>query len=466
MLEHFLYILPLLILLGGTVVLTFKKYEANATTQCFKLSRLILTTSFILSIIFYNRPMLINISSANYLTLIFICWLFISAFLTLYLAQKWFSTMQQSGVAFCRPLIVTVTAGCLLIISKNLILSTIALVLLIFSNRRILHQYDERPKNMPLNLSYFFALLLILITYCFYNHFGSANYGVLQTALAQNQNHLIVYAAVCGYILSFIFLLAAAPLHYWMIKISPQISLPVLTYAVLIVPTLCLISLTHLSVTAFWPFHNYLHLFFITIGIISVFVGAVSACSSANIRQILICGVIYNIGVIFLVLQHFSWSNMQTAFIYWLICWLAYTGICISLFCFKNKGEYLFTIDQFTNAVYQKPYATLMLTLFFFSLLGLPPLTGSLGLFYILNELAVHSHFYIIIYILVMLIIISCAYLKIISKLHHADNHHTFDRTGTDLHLFLFITAVVMFLVVVQPHYLMDYPCLTEFFHD
>lgn len=470
MLEHFLYILPLLILLGGISILAFKKYETGTTSQCFKLSRLILIISFVLSIIFYNRPMLINISSANYLTLIFICWLFISAFIVLYLAQKWFSTMQQSGVSFCRPLITAVAAGCLLIISKNMILTTMALVLLIFTNCCMLLQcnenkYCQHQKNMPLNLSYFFAILLILITCGFYNYFGSADYIVLQTALAQNQNNMMTFLAVCGFILCFMFILAVAPLHYWLIKISAQIGLPILTYFMLIPTTLCLIGLTHLNVTIFLPFNNYLRLFYIGIGMMSVFVGAVSACSYTNIRQILVCSVVYNIGVIFLILQHLSCSGMQTALIYWLICWLAYAGICISLFCFKSKGEYLFTIDQFVNAAYHKPYATLLLTLFLFSLLGLPPLTGSLGLFYILSELAAYNHFYLIIYVLMMLIIISYAYLHFIQKLYFSDNHHTFDRTGADLHLFLFIIAAAMFFIILQPHYMIDYPWLKELIH-
>ena len=469
MLEQFLYILPLLILLGGVFALTVKKFEANATPQCFKLSRLILIISLVLSIIFYNRPMVANLSLANYSTLLFICWLFTSALVILHLAQKWFNTMQQSGASFCRPLVMAVLSGCLLIISKNLFLTTIALILLIFANMLILWQSHENKhshwlKGTPLKLSLFFGLLIIIIMGKLYYTCGTTDYNVLQIALAQNQ-HLLVFAAVCCLLLAFVFLLAAAPLHYWLLEIATKASLPVLIYFMLVPTTLSLIGLTRLNMMMLLPLSNSLQIFYVGIGIMSIFVGAISACSSSNIRQILICSIIYNMGVIFFILQHFSLLNVQTAIVYWFICWLAYVGIGTSLFCFKSKGEYLFAVEQFANAAYQKPYATLMVTLFLFSLLGVPPLSGSLGLFAVLNELAGHNHFYSIVYILSMLIIMSYAYLSFIQKLYFANSRNNFDRSGMDLHILLFFVAVIMVLITIEPRYLMEYPWIAEIFH-
>ena len=470
MVEQFIYMLPLLILLCGVIFFAFKNFSAEATPQCFKLSRLILLASFIMQVIFYNRPMLANLSSANHLTLIFICWLYGAAAINLYLARKWFNGIKQSGASFCSAIIFAVISGCLLIISKNIFLTGGAIILLFFITYRILKENDDGNLLMQHRASYakmilFFSLMLGMAAWIIYKQSGVSDYVSLKNFFENHQGNILSYISVCIFIVSIIFFVGMAPLHYWFATASAKMSLPVLIYFLLVPPILGLISLSRLNMLMLILFNDNLQIFYAGISLISVFIGALGACSSSNIRQLLVYTLILQQGIVYLVLQHFSLEAVQTAIVYLLVCWLAVTGICIGLFCFKIKGEYLSHFEQFANASYQKPYAAAVMTLLLFSLLGLPPLSGALSLFAVLNELAVHNHFYSLVYVLVMLLVLSYAYLQFVQKIYFDSSRYNFDRTGFDLYIVLLLIMVVMAFVVLQPHYLIGNSWLSEIFY-
>lgn len=470
MIEHFIYMLPLLILLFGSTIFACKKFLADDTPQCFKLCRSIIAVSFVFSIIFYNRPMLIGFSSANHLTYILLSWLFVNVFIILYLARKWFNGIKQSGDYFCSGIIFATIAGCLLIISKNIVLTAGAVILLMTVNIRMLHKCSESLQNLQLKNVYtksalWLMIILLAAVIKLYFQAGSGDYEIVQHMLQEKQSNIMTFGAACVLVLAFIFLLAAAPLHYWLIYAAAKMSLPILIYFLLLVPTAAFACLIRLDMLMLSTIGGSLQILYCAIGFMSVFVGAVGACASVNIRQMLAYTLVFYIGIDFIILQHFTLDAVQTAIVFWFFCWLALCGICIALFCFKNKGEYLLRFDQFANAAYKKPCAALIMTLLFFSLLGLPPLTGSLGLFAVLSELAVHNHFYSLVYVLVMLLVLSYAYLQFVQKIYFDSSRYNFDRTGFDLYIVLLLIMVVMAFVVLQPHYLIGNSWLSEIFY-
>lgn len=470
MIEHFIYMLPLLILLFGSTIFACKKFATDDTPQCFKLCRLTIAVSFAFSIIFYNRPMLVGLSSANHLTSILLSWLFVNVFIILYLARKWFNGIKQSGDYFCSGIIFATIAGCLLIISKNIVLTAGAVILLIAVNIRMLQKYSDSLQNLQFKNIYtksalWLIIMLLAATAKLYFQAGSGDYEIVQNMLHEKQSDFITFGASCILVLAFMFLLAAAPLHYWLIYTAAKMSLPILIYFLLLVPTVAFACLIRLDMLMLSTISGSLQILYCAIGFMSVFVGAVGACGSINIRQMLAYTLVFFVGIDFIILQHLTLDAVQTAIVYWFFCWLALCGICITLFCFKNKGEYLLQFDQFANAAYKKPYAALIMTLLFFSLLGLPPLTGSLGLFAVLNELAAHNCFYSLIYVLLMLLILSYAYLNVIQKIYFENSRNNFDRTGFDIYILLFAIVALMIFVALQPHYLIGNLWMAEIFY-
>ena len=135
---------------------------------------------------------------------------------------------------------------------------------------------------------------------------------------------------------------------------------------------------------------------------------------------------------------------------------LAILGICSCLFGLKKKGEYLFMLTEFEGAAQKRPYITAMMLVFMFSLLGMPPLSGFLGLFSALNYQALHHHFYQLIYLLIMMLVVGYAFLQIMRTLYFIEHKTAFDRADSGIYTAIFLNAILMLIIVLKPQFLAE----------
>ena len=155
-------------------------------------------------------------------------------------------------------------------------------------------------------------------------------------------------------------------------------------------------------------------------------------------------------------MQSFSLNAVNTGVIYLLVYSLAMYGICACLFGIKLKGDYLFMLDEFEGAAYKRPYISAMLTIFIFSLLGLPPFLGFFGVFSALSYLAKHDSFYQFGYIMLMLIVLSYGYLQIIKNIYFEKSKENFDRADSGIYVAVLFNALLMIIITLKPQYLMQ----------
>jgi NADH-quinone oxidoreductase subunit N len=467
MLEHLIYLLPLLVLLGGIIFYALVNFKQDETSKCFRFSRILLVSGLALNVIFYNKPMIAEITSANRLTASFIVLLYIEALVIVYAARKWFSNMKQSGGQFCYMLLLGVLAGSLLIVSKNLALTTAAIILFVWGNYGMLQKTDNSKQTVETNRLYLgvattcitlFVVALILV----YKFCQSFDYVDIALYLANSPHTATVFAIGAILVLGYMFLFAAAPLHYWLTEVSGKMTMPVFAYFMLIPNIAYLLSFIRLNLRVLQPLNSELQLFYVGVAFMSMFVGAVGTCSSQNIRKIFAYISVYYIGNVFLVLQHTTPVAAQAVIIYWIVYLLAMTGLCLTLFSLKARGEHLLVLNEFSGVVYKCPLVAITMIFFMFSLLGFPPFTGALGLFAILNNLAAQNHFYCLLYVLLTLMMTGYAYLHIIRTLYFEDSRNNFDRADFGLSCLLVILTGLMIYLVLQPQYLLAQTWLFE----
>lgn len=459
MLEYIIYLSPLAVLFGGIFLFSFYNYKQDEKNRCFKISRILLSVSLLLTVIFYNKPMLPDVTAANRFTLLFQVLLYGGALMLLYLSRRWFVAMKLSGYRFCYGVLLAVLAGDLLIVSRHLTLTLGAMVLLLFCHYMLLKNADQQKQwsfdmRVYVTSALICTLLLLAAAAVLYWQCGTLDYKQLYVYLSVAVQNVYVYAAAAVLIFGFMFLLCLAPLHYCFTEMMGKAILPVFAYFIL-VPTAAywggFIRL-HLRVLASQS--GSLQLIYMGIGLLSIGVGAVGACSGKNIRKILAYSSVYHLGIVFLLLQHFTPQAAQSAFIYWLTYMLAMLGICTALFSLKIKGEYLFWQNDLAGLAYRHSYVAAMLTLFLFSLLGLPPLAGFLGIFTVLNSLIGQLHFYQVIYVLLMMLVIGYAYIQLIKTMYFEDAKETFDRADMGLYTIMLAVVLIMALLLVEPHLL------------
>ena len=297
-------------------------------------------------------------------------------------------------------------------------------------------------------------IILVAASVILYEKSGSMMYSDLRTTLEINKGNQLLFAAVGMLVVVFVFLLGLAPLHFCITEISGKTILPVFAYFLLV--PLCAVwgGFIQINVNMLSPVSGYLRLFYMSVALLSVGIGAIGACSGQNIRKIFAYSSVFHLGIILLTIRKFTLNSISSGFVYLLVYLLAIYGICICLFGLKRKGEYLFMLGEFEGAAQKKPYISAMMLIFMFSLLGLPPFSGFLGLFSFLNYLALHHHFYQLLYLLSMMGVIAYAYLQIVHAMYFEERRTLFDKTDGSIYAALLLNAVLMIAIMLQPQYL------------
>ncbi len=454
MLEQIIYILPIGILLLGIGIFSLLRLFPEQNNRCFKLCRLIILSSFVLSVVFYNKPIIVGITSANRYLLLFQSVLYICALLLLFLSRKWFVGMKVSGQRFCYVVLLTVLAGNLLIVSRHLALTVSAMILMMFGQAWLIKDGGKKTSNQNALIysisAFLFSCLLIVATTVLYKQCGTLNYTQLATYIEIYRHHLPVFSAAIILVFGFLFLLGMAPLHYWLTEILDSVKLPIFSLFILLPSCAVWIGFLRLNLKLLTFLTPSLHMFYLGIAVFSLAIGAIGATSCRNVRKIFAYGIVFQYGLMMLVLQHFNVHTIWTALFYWQTVLLSMTGICSILFGLKNKGDYLFMLNEFAGLGHKKPFLAGLLTVFLFSLVGLPPFWGGAGLFSVFNQLIIARHYYQIIFVAVMLLILAYAYLQIIKTLYFDENKDIFDRTDSNIYVLLVGILALMTIIMLR----------------
>lgn len=466
MLENLIYFSPMLVLLTAFFVLMFGDREEEY--NCFRFSRVMLMLGLILTIIFYNKATLPNWTVGNKFSWLFDMLLYGYSLALLYPSRKWFVSMNMPAYTFCGCLMLTVLSGSLLNCSVNLALTGGCCIILMLSNYMMLRfAANKKETNLESNIYLFLVLISVLIfavgTIWLYRQSGSLMYDDLRAYLEANRNGVWAFAVAAGIICVFLFLLAVAPLHFWLTETLGKTILPVFAYFIFIPIIPVLAGFIQLNVLAFAPLLGHLRLFYIAVALLSVSLGAIGACCGQNIYKILACSAVYHLGFLFMPMSKFSQNGVNSGFLYLFAYLLSMYGICVCLFGLKKKGEYLSLLSDFDGAAYKRPYISAMLTIFLFSLLGLPPFLGFLGVFSVLNYMAMYHHFYQLLYMLAMMLIVSYSYIQIVRNLYFDDRKAAFDRADSGIYTAILLIAGLMIVGMLQPHYLIiDFRAMLE----
>lgn len=455
MLENFIYMLPIIILLLGIGMFSVVNFKEDKNSKCFRISRTVLALSFILTVIFYNKPLIAGITSANRYLLFFQTILYGGAFLILYLSRQWFSGAKISGHRFCYGVLLMVLAGDLLIVSRYLALTAGAMILLMFGHIWFLRDSGGKKQQNTGVAVYLVSAtvctaVLVTVTVLLFLMYHTSDYTKLAYYIAAERHNIFVFAMVVALIFCFLFLCGAAPLHYWRTEILDNVGLPTFACFLTVPMSACLAGFLRLNLKLLPYLTPSLSLFYAGVALISVTIGAIGASSCRNVRKILAYSTVLQTGIILLILQQFTAQTIFAATLYWFVFILTVWGLCTILFGLKNKGDYLFMLSEFAGLGKRHAFAAAWLVIFLFSLLGFPPFIGFFSLFTVLNNLVAYHHYYQLLYLLAMLLILGYAYLQIVKTIYFEDSKEIFDRTDTGIYVVLLLILLIMIAFVFK----------------
>ena len=365
--------------------------------------------------------------------------------------------MQLPAHIFCGSLFISISASYLLISSDNLVLTCCALILLMIGNYILLRNSFSGKEIAYIQNEYLVILLI----------FSAVTVGILSWLnikgipfdyddfnqfLVKDSDNPQIYLLCSLLLFVFIFLMSLAPLHFIFIESLSKVALPVVVYLLLIPEITCLAGYINMQIAIFKPLADKFAFLTQAIALISIGIGVLGACSAQNLRKIFAYIIVFHNGIVFLLIQNNSLQAITSALSYWIVVLFSLYGICCCFFAFKLKGEYLFMLNDFSGAAKKQPYISALLAFFIFTLAGIPPFPGFLSIFIVLNYLIRFNHTYQLAYLLIMLIISECVYLKIIKKIFFDKEQHTYDRTDFGINILITLLAAFMLIISIKPY--------------
>lgn len=195
------------------------------------------------------------------------------------------------------------------------------------------------------------------------------------------------------------------------------------------------------------------------VAIIFMFVGALYGLKEVSLKKIMFYSTILNIGYVLIILP----CNTKPAYfaglisiIIYLISVLAFFACLAALFGRKTASATIYDINGIGNSR-KSVAAGIGITMF--SMIGIPPLAGFFGKYYILYQAILNNEFLLTFVCIITSIISSFYYLKVIKSMYFFEKSKEIEHIPTN-RLLLFITCAalcfILFFMAVSNRIIID----------
>ena len=427
----------------------------------FTLSKVFILITIISTIVFYNKSVFSKVWINDNYTTLFKTVMYLIALVWFYLSSKWFLSKNRPSFLFYALAMVELLCLEMLISSQNLGLTVFLLFSICMVNWVLIRLYvDEDIISEISRLYIFFSVIFLLLSaggcLIFFQEAKSLNYTDIATYLQKTEIVSFKLRLATSLIIAFLlFMMALAPFHSCFVRMVSLTILPVSGFISLIPPLAYLASLLVLSIKIFMPLQDMLYWILGIFGGVSVFVGALSANGMSNLRCLFGYSTVYHLGFVIFSVIAFNQKSLLSSFAYMLVFLLAMLGIYTCFLGLKSRGEYLKTLSDIKGVSVSRPYIGVAFLIFIFSLIGMPPMTGFLGLISVVNNTMAASGWFPIIELLMSLLLIANAYLQVIRHLYFEAPNGSFDRTDQSIYMSLLLNMILVIISLVNPDYLL-----------
>jgi len=293
---------------------------------------------------------------------------------------------------------------CVMVVSVNLITLFLGLEILSLSLYTLTGYDRDRPRALEACMKYFLlggvtsAILLFGIG-LIYGVTGGTSFAALAegTRSASGSTALMFYAGVGMLIIGFGFKIAAVPFHMWVPDVYQGAPTPVTGYMATGVKAAGFAALLRLFPIALDGIAAHWMEIFSVLAILTMVVGNVMALTQRDIKRLLAYSSIAHAGYLLVALVAaggLGATDLGKASILFYSAVYAVTnlGAFAALCVFGPGREESTTLDDFAGFARRRPLAAAALTVFLFSLAGIPPTAGFAGKFYIFYAAVATGH--------------------------------------------------------------------------
>jgi len=241
-------------------------------------------------------------------------------------------------------------------------------------------------------------------------------------------NNTLLYMALGFMLVGFAFKIGLVPFHFWVPDVYQGAPTPVTAFMACVVK----VAAVSVALRGLWVmfgeasiFEHWSHVIWI-LSVLTMTVGNLVALRQKSVKRMLAYSSIAHAGYMFMAFLAPGFGG-GSSIIYYLVAYMVMTfgafGVIIAVSDSAPEGVEGDEISRFNGVGFSHPVLGILMTIFMFSLAGLPPgLAGFLGKFYIFNSV-IQADYLGLVIIAVINSAISCYYyLRVLVAMYFADS--------------------------------------------
>ncbi len=311
----------------------------------------------------------------------------------------------------------------------------------------------DDPKASEAGLKYFVlgALSSGLLLYgasLIYGFAGSTHFDVIARAVGSRAGTGVLFGLVfliCG----LAFKVSAAPFHMWTPDVYEGAPTPVVAFFTAAPKLAAMVLFTRVLYVGFPSAIDQWRQVIIVVAVISVLVGAFAGLVQSNIKRLLAYSSIANMGYVLIGLSAGNREGAQAVLIFMTLYMIDATGFFAALTALSRGGKPMDTIPSMAGLSRTNPAMAIAITLLAFSAMGIPPLPGFWGKFYVFKAAIGAGQWPVAVAGLVASVIAAFYYLRLVKVMWLDPSPGAVDKTPVDARLVTFAAALFAFPLVM-----------------
>ena len=308
------------------------------------------------------------------------------------LGERWFARRGMARFEF--PILVLlaalgmgmmVSAGDLISLYVSIELQSLALYIL-----AAFHKDDEKSSEAGLKYFVLGALSSGILLYgasLVYGFAGSTRFEVIATAMTHGAGLGALFGLVFV-IAGLAFKVSAAPFHMWTPDVYEGAPTPVVGFFAGAPKLAAMVLLARVLSQAFGDSVGQWRQILVVMALLSVAVGAFAGLAQSNLKRLWAYSSIAGIGYALVGLAAGGASGIQSMLMFMVLYVVDVTGFFACLAALSRGGKPMESIADFAGLVKERPALAISMTVFALSGIGLPPLSGLWGKYYVFKAAA------------------------------------------------------------------------------
>jgi NADH-quinone oxidoreductase subunit N len=466
MIDNIIYLMPIITILSGAILMMLlSMYNKYKTKHFIIISSIFITIALIFSILHFGelyriKPfndifnnIIVFDTFANFFNII----LLFGGLLVILIGEHYCKKYSYFKGEFYSILLFAIFGMMLLAHVNELISAYIALEIASFCVYILIGFDTSRSKRVEAIFKYlvlgsfigaFFLLGIVLV----YGATGTTNIDTITEIINQSNNYNtpLFYIGISLLVFTFLFKIAAFPFHSWVLDVYRGAPILVTAFMASVFKVAIFSFFLRAILSDFISLNTFWEDALIVLTILTLTFGSFLAITQNNVKRMLAGSSIVHTGYMMLGIIALG-ESIESAYsiMFYLIAYLLSSigafGLISHIIADTRKRS---TYDDFKGLGQEKPYLAALMTIFMFSLAGIPSTIGFIAKFYVFTEAIISGYIFLAIFAIIATAISLYYYFKLVAVMYFYPSFASKKASKSKLGVSNFMISVVALLII------------------